>query len=366
MFIKFKPTSSGNGLIGFCNAVAAACTAAAGATPVKPLYVDTWEVVANTVAGGWTAGTNTTSTSSSNGQYAEFINTSGQARFRKRVRFYMDSTSSTYGKWSPYSYYDYDTDGRTGNQTWTQMFSQKWAIGGSTTTTDYRVFDWTYWPYNNTWAISVTADYMYLINLTSTVSHARMPNGIANIKGNDDYYTNGPEFAFDFATIFHCGTSNTTNAAANSGEFIHKPVYIQSSYNPLGYKTATYTNMAQFGSTINMSSQVMQMGEAFDGTVRQAYNGYSGMMSRTSGGLVPALYPMYIGSPWYTGEPFGQLAGFKFMGAMDTVNMSEYVNNTNKFKELQSGLFFTDADSNKWFVTSKVNTNGNRRAIQVQ
>lgn len=54
MLIKFKPSSTSEGIYGFNEAVKRAATAAAGTTPSKPSYVDEWEVMSNTTAGGWT------------------------------------------------------------------------------------------------------------------------------------------------------------------------------------------------------------------------------------------------------------------------------------------------------------------------
>lgn len=54
MLIRFKPNSTNQGWQGLSNGIITAATAAAGSTPAAPAGMDTWEVLDNTTAGGWT------------------------------------------------------------------------------------------------------------------------------------------------------------------------------------------------------------------------------------------------------------------------------------------------------------------------
>ena len=54
MLTRFTCNSTNNGMTGFFNAIIATATAGAGTTPSTPTGCNTFEVLGNTVAGGWT------------------------------------------------------------------------------------------------------------------------------------------------------------------------------------------------------------------------------------------------------------------------------------------------------------------------
>jgi len=62
MFVKFRPTTSSFGIVGLKAAILQAATAPAGTDPANPLpsRVAEWEVLDNSVAGGWTINTTLT------------------------------------------------------------------------------------------------------------------------------------------------------------------------------------------------------------------------------------------------------------------------------------------------------------------
>ena len=54
MLTRFTCNSTNKGMTGFFNAIIATATASAGSTPSTPTGCNTFEVLGNTVAGGWT------------------------------------------------------------------------------------------------------------------------------------------------------------------------------------------------------------------------------------------------------------------------------------------------------------------------
>ena len=98
MLIKFKPSSTSEGVYGFNEAVKAAATASAGTTPTKPSYVDEWEVISNTTAGGWTLIDHTnTSTGTQLQLIAPTVKSGVQTDEYKGFSIHRSTSSANYG-----------------------------------------------------------------------------------------------------------------------------------------------------------------------------------------------------------------------------------------------------------------------------
>lgn len=98
MLIKFKPSTTSEGVYGFVESIKRAATAAAGTTPSKPSYVDDWEVMSNTTAGGWTT---VSHTNTSSGTLLELAAPTAKADVDtdtyKMFSVYRSTASANYG-----------------------------------------------------------------------------------------------------------------------------------------------------------------------------------------------------------------------------------------------------------------------------
>lgn len=168
MFIKFKPsTSSWNGWRGVWNAVRTCATATAGSSPAKPDYIADWIVVDNSVAGGWTANFDTTSTGSSTtgilgSMYCDTPKTAVDGGRRMFFDLYRAGTS-TYGG-------VYFRSGMwTSTQTSGTNFRNLTPSTGNSTTSSY-----SYWMRSNSspqscdWIVCAQAGHVWVAKQEST------------------------------------------------------------------------------------------------------------------------------------------------------------------------------------------------------
>lgn len=163
MLVKFRPSSTQSGTYGLVNAIKAAATAAAGTTPSKPSYVEDWEVVSNTVAGGWTE--ISTNLGSSGEQLVIAAPTPKTATVApneyKFWRIYRSTASANYGatycsagRW----------EGNISTGSGTQTDTQHLTYNTSTSTSPYyRMWQGDYASLSsNSFYIAVTAEYLWV------------------------------------------------------------------------------------------------------------------------------------------------------------------------------------------------------------
>jgi hypothetical protein len=377
MFIKFKPGTTNYGWTGFINAIHAAATATAGANPATPTHVDVWEVVSNTEAGGWSlyGSIPTTETSGSNMQ---LVAPSGQTRFRKRFQIYMNTANTnTAGRIIPKAYFDYDGSESLaiGASGWNELGSRAMMSFTSSTvqaTDDYRTWMNRYYPYDLTWWIAVTQEYLWITYQGNSPPYGGLPFGVANLEGADDYYTNGNELDTDWAAFYPV---NTTQASVDAQYYLERVAKMYSTNNYLYNRgqitnsTAEWThNTTEVAGQINAinttSNLTMRLGPNFEHSTASIYNTRPPLANRTgSAGKQKTLWPITIGNP-HTGTPFSNLKGMKIFADRDNQNFDTYFTSTGDI-EYNYGKIFTDNSGQKWYVLKSYVTNGAKRALRM-
>lgn len=377
MFIKFKPSSAGNGWTGFLNAIHAAATAAAGSTPAAPANVDVWEVLANTEAGGWTL-FGTIPTTESSGSNMQLVAPSGQTRFRKRFKIYMNNnTTNMAGRIVPIAYFDYDGSESLGIAAggWDELGSRTMMQHTGTATAgtnEYRTWFNRSYPHNLTWWISVTQEYLWITYHGSASPYGGLPFGVANLEGADDYYTNGPELNTDWACFYPANSLSTSLDALNYEERVGK-MYSNNAYlynrGQISNSTASWSHKttevpSQPHAIYTQNNITMRLGPNFEHSTAGIYNTRPPLANRTgNAGKQKTLWPITIGNP-HVGTPFSNLKGMKVFADRDNQNFDTYFSSAADI-EYNYGKIFTDNSGQKWYVLRSRATNGVKRAVRM-
>ena len=377
MFIKFKPSSAANGWTGFLNAIHAAATAAAGSTPAAPANVDVWEVLANTEAGGWSL-FGTIPTTEANGSNMQLVAPSGQTRFRKRFQIYMNANATnTPGRIIPKAYFDYDGSESLGIAAggWDEIASRVMmsnAGAGTAGQNDYRTWFNRYYPWNLTWWISVTQEYLWITYEGIREPYGGLPFGVANLEGADDYYTNGLELDSDWAAYYPANNSSTTLDPIGYDERVGKMYSInmylynrgQISNSVASWSHLTTEVPSQPAAIYTNNNITMRLGPNFEHSTAGIYNTRPPLANRTGkAGKQPTLWPITIGNP-HVGTPFSNLKGMKVFADRDNQNFDTYFSSAADI-EYNYGKIFTDNSGQKWYVLRSYITNGVKRAVRM-
>ena len=207
MFIKFKPsTSNWAGWRGVWNAVRTCATAEAGSTPTKPTYVSDWIVVDNTVAGGWTANYDTTSTSSSStglvgSMYCDTPKTSIDGGRQMHFDLYRSSTSSYGGVY-------FRSGMRTSSQTsGTQYRNLTQSTGAGTNNYAY------YWqryngsPHSCEWIVCAQAGHVWVAKEEGSI---RKIVGMSKLSEGAEFDYTAGSLHFPVGGLYTGGTTTTS------------------------------------------------------------------------------------------------------------------------------------------------------------
>ena len=377
MFIKFKPGTTNNGWTGFINAIHAAATATAGANPATPTHVDVWEVLANTEAGGWTL-LGTIPTTEAVGANMQLVAPSGQTRFRKRFKIHMNANATnTAGRIVPIAYFDYDGSESLGIAAggWDELGSRIMMSNtgvGTAAQNEYRTWFNRYYPYNLTWWISVTQEYLWITYQGFTEPYGGLPFGVANLEGADDYYTNGNELDTDWAAFYPANNSSTALDPIGYDERVGKMYSINMYLYNRGQISNSVANWSHL--TTEVPSQptaiytsnniTMRLGPNFEHSTASVYNTRPPLANRTGkAGKQPTLWPITIGNP-HVGTPFSNLKGMKVFADRDHQNFDTYFSSVPDI-EYNYGKIFTDNSGQKWYVLRSYITNGVKRAVRM-
>lgn len=377
MFVKFKPSSAANGWTGFLNAIHAAATAAAGSTPAAPANVDVWEVLANTEAGGWTL-LGTIPTTESTGANMQLVAPSGQTRFRKRFKIHMNNnTQNMPGRIVPIAYFDYDGSESLGIAAggWDEIGSRSMMSHTGTAaagTNDYRTWFNRSYPYNLTWWISVTQEYLWITYQSTASPYGGLPFGVANLEGADDYYTNGPELDIDWAAFYPGNNSSTSTDMVGYDERVGKMYTTNMYLYNRGHVSNSVTSWSHLNTEVPSQANAiyttnnitMRLGPNFEHSTAGVYNTRPPLANRTGkAGKQPTLWPITIGNP-HVGTPFSNLKGMKVFADRDSQDFDTFFSSPADI-EYNYGKIFTDNSGQKWHVLRCVNTAGVKRAVRM-
>lgn len=214
MLVKFKPSSTTYGTYGFANAIKTAATAAAGTTPAKPSYVDDWEVLSNTTAGGWSEISTNFSTS---GYITELVaptpKTASVATDEyKGWRVYRSTANGNYGAtYNIASRWVGNVNTVTGSHTDTQNLTYN---SGNNTSAYYR-----YWQggttslSSNSFYVAVTAEYMWVWKESSSSTNYddRHMIGISDLSEGTVWDYSAGSKHFPVGGVFTYTTDTTTD-----------------------------------------------------------------------------------------------------------------------------------------------------------
>lgn len=270
MFVKFRPQSASNGIIGLKAAILQAATAPAGSDPANPLpsRVEEWEVLDNSVAGGWTI--NTTLPDWTPGETvdgdgslpdssqtlfaieADTPKTSVHPKAEKKV-FFMFYTYSTTNNYNNFTFRAGQLSS-TGTLESSRILNSNGNTNGEDIGSQYLSTTGSSEAFDHTWYVSVTQEYIWVYkehapDQGSTSYRTKSRRGILGVS-DLTYATDWEQTAgsphFPVGGIFQhsANTSSTTYGYDDTtGEFHQIKAY------GIGHQDESYS--ARYGETVD-------------------------------------------------------------------------------------------------------------------
>jgi hypothetical protein len=335
MLIKFQPDSTHDGWYGLFQGISLAATSAAGSNPTAPNGIAAWEVISDTVAGGWTQQQNTLGTSGQGflNLYAPVANSS--IAKTKGLELYYTGTQPTYSyQGRPRMY--------VGNSSGAPIAYQYLDSGSSsaTSTSNYNNWNKQRNPSSYEFIVAATSEYLYIwwadSGLNSTSPHEYTLIGVADHSFSSEIEEGNTTQHCPFYGIEISG-NNYNGQTTNSAVYYNIHVAWLHHLDPGGYFNAIISGNQQYianrtSTNITAQTYVLPIYPDFENinlsTGQHTNYQYVPNMFNASGKAVPTINEILIGHPG-AGNPFKVLKGLSWIGLSRNQPTSEWNNKTN-------------------------------------
>jgi len=358
MLIAFKPNTTNSGIRGMCTAIQAAATASAGSNPAKPSYVDTWRVISNEEAGGWTvendvgSGQSSLTTGEKMLLEAPSKKTNGTVA-KKYFGLWVSSVTTTHYNWWSFIVKFPERTNKVetaSHESTNRHLTNQGSTANSTASQQAWYFN--YNPSDGEWLISVTENYLYIFrpagNGADPVDYKSEICGAADLTGTPDNLLGSGHSYDPWVGYFHSFNTNAPGTIAdgdNLYDYVHYShggagsravISGNSNYKWTETRGQTAISMTTSGST-STTNQVIPLAPSYQKNSNDDTT--YGKTLTASGSKIYSMHPAVIYQP-FKGIPYQTIDGLKYLGNYGDAEFTSAMNNISN--ELNFKYFYDE------------------------